>query len=136
MGINCINVIIILIIDPEWECAVGFLKEQSLWLIMAEPRTSSPSVSFYNLHTGYLGIPHRQQAMSTSIMITQSGPLLRMIIVAEFNVTESFGWPELQIIRNETGIVFTTGDIQPKPTGYLNVYEYNLSTRLPFRVKV
>ena len=26
--------------------------------------------------------------------------------------------------------------IQPKPTGYLNVYEYNLSTMLPFEVTV
>ena len=86
---------------------MGFLKEQSLRLIMAVLRTSSPSVSFYNMRTGYLGIPHRQQAMSTSVMITQSGPLQRMIIVAEFNVTMSYGWPELQIIRNDSDIVFT-----------------------------
>ena len=62
-----------------------------------------------------------------SMPLTQSGPLKRLIIAAEFDVTVSSGWPELQIIRNLTDIVFSTNTSKPKPMGYLNVYEYNLS---------
>ena len=33
----------------------------------------------------------------------------------------------MQIIRNATDVVFTTNTTEPKPTGYLNVYEYDVS---------
>ena len=51
-----------------------------------------------------------------------------MIIAAKFNISVRVGWPELQIIRGAR-TVFSTNTMEPKPTGYLNVYEYNLSAR-------
>ena len=81
-----------------------------------------PSVYLYS----YTRIPQS----ATSMPLTQSGPLKKLIIAAEFDVTASAGWPVLQIIRNATNhtyVVFTTNTIEPKPTGYLNVYEYDVS---------
>ena len=49
--------------------------------------------------------PHGQ--LATSMPLTQSGPLKKLIIAAEFDVSASAGWPELQIIRNATDVVFT-----------------------------
>ena len=82
-----------------------------------------PSVYLYS----YTRIPQS----ATSMPLTQSGPLKKLIIAAEFDVTASAGWPELQIIRNaanHTCVVFTTNTTEPKPTGYLNVYEYDISS--------
>ena len=81
-----------------------------------------PSVYLYS----YTRIPQS----ATSMPLTQSGPLKKLIIAAEFDVTASAGWPELQIIRNAANhayVVFTTNTTEPKPTGYLNVYEYDIS---------
>ena len=85
-----------------------------------------PSVYLYS----YTQIPQP----TTSMPLTQSGPLQKLIIAAEFDVTASAGWPELQIIRNATDVVFTTNTTEPKPTGYLNVYEYDVSNDM-FEVK-
>ena len=74
------------------------------------------------------GIPH--QAMS--MQFTRSGALRKMVIAARFDIHVPVGWPELQIIRiaNDgiSNIVFTTNTMEPKPTGYLNLYEYDLIT--------
>ena len=81
-----------------------------------------PSVYLYS----YTRIPQS----ATSMPLTLSGPLKKLIIAAEFDVTTSAGWPELQIIRNAANhayVVFTTNTTEPKPTGYLNVYEYDIS---------
>lgn len=112
------------------ECAVGFLDEQSLQVIVnvtsARSAGAHPSVYLYS----YTQISQP----ATSMPLTQSGPLKKLIIAAEFDVTASAGWPELQIIRNATDVVFSTNTIEPKPTGYLNVYEYNVSTDM-FEIK-
>ena len=70
---------------------------------------------------------------ATSMPLTQSGPLKKLIIAAQFDVTVSAGWPELHIIRN-AAVAFSTGTREPKPTGYLNVYEYHISADM-FEVK-
>ena len=57
---------------------------------------------------------------ATSMPLTPSGPLKKLIIAAEFDVTASASWPELQIIRNAT-VVFTANTTEPKPTGYLSM---------------
>ena len=113
---------------PEQECAVGFLDEKSLQKIVGSAGTY-PSVLLYS-YTPSSGTPQP----ATSMSLTRSGPLKKVIIAAEFDVTVSNGWPELQIIRNVTDVVFTTNTTEPKPTGYLNVYEYDISTDM-FEVK-
>ena len=66
-----------------------------------------------------------------SMPFTQSGPLRKMVIAAKFDIDVPDGWLELQIIRTVNGgtpnVVFTTNTMEPKPTGYLNLYEYNLT---------
>ena len=63
--------------------------------------------------------------------LTQFGTLRKMIIAARFNIMIPVGWPELQIIRNANNgtsyVAFTTDTTEPKPTGYLSVYEYDLT---------
>ena len=84
-----------------------------------------PSVYLYSYTEPY---DTRAPQPATSMPLTQSGKLKKLIIAGEFDVTVSAGWPELQIIRNATDVVFTTSTAEPKPTGYLNVYEYDIST--------
>ena len=76
-------------------------------------------------------------AMSTPF--TQFGSLKKIVIAARFNVHVPDGWPELQIMRMADGgissVEFTTNAMEPKPTGYLNLYEYNL-TATNFTIQV
>lgn len=99
---------------------MGFLNEQSLRMIVEAPRDESRSFIFTE-------IPH----LDMSMPLNQSGPLRKMIMAAFFYVTASVGWPELQIIRRASNgtsyIAFTTNTIEPKPTRYLNLYEYDLA---------
>ena len=115
---------------PEQECAEGFLDKQSLQMIVdvARENTTPLNVSVYQL------FPEIVVPTYTSMRLNQSGPLRKMIIAAKFNVAMSSGWPQLQIIRNGNNLTFTTNTTEPKPTGYLNVYEYNL-TAANFQVK-
>ena len=66
--------------------------------------------------------------MAMSMPFTQLGLFRKIIIAAMFT---SIGWPRLQVIRranNGTPYVrFSTHMKEPKPTGYLNVYEYDVS---------
>ena len=75
------------------------------------------------------GIPH----LAMSMPFTQFGPLRKIIIAARFNIRVPVGWPELQIIRTAnngtSNVVFTTNATEPKPTGYLNLYEYDLAPK-------
>ena len=100
---------------------MGFLNEQLLQRIVDVPRSANSFVSLYS-YSQFPGISTKAMSMP----LTQSGSLRKIIIAAEFDVTVKSGWPELQIIRNATDFVFTTNTIEPKPTGYLNVYEYRL----------
>lgn len=65
-----------------------------------------------------------------SMPINESGLLVRFFIAAKFNYTISSGWPVLQIRRriNSTlsfvTLISTTKE--PRPTEYLNVFEYNV----------
>ena len=108
---------------PGQQCAMGFLNKKSLRMIVNAPRDTYSSNSF-----SFLGIP--PMAMSMSMPLTQSGYLSKMVIAARFDVLMPGGWPELQIIRNASSgtsnVVFNTST-EPKPTEYLNVYEYNLT---------
>ena len=71
------------------------------------------------------------------LMTTQSMPLnetgrhIKFVIAAKFNHSAPSGWPVLQIRRsvsidNVTTLVMTRLDLEPRPTGCLNVFEYEL----------
>ena len=102
---------------------MGFLNEQSLIMIVKTARNDLASFSFE-----FPGILHPAAAMSMSV--GKVGPLRKIVIAARVNISVAVGWPELQIIRtirDETpNTVFTTNATEPKPTGYLNLYEYDL----------
>ena len=74
-----------------------------------------------------------------SMPVNKSGPLNKIIIAARFDVTMPIGWPEVQIMRRRDNgmsyIAFTTNTTEPKPTGYLNLYEYDLSEAARFIIK-
>ena len=101
---------------------MGFLSKQSVRMIVVEAlQDIYNSTSF-----SFPGIFH----MAVSMPFTQSGPLRKMVIAAKYNVSVHVGWPELQIIReanNSYCIAFATNTTEPKPTGYLNLYEYDLT---------
>ena len=103
---------------------MGFLNEQSLRMIVDAPRNAYSSSPF-----SFPGVP----PMVMNIPFTQSEPLRKMVITARFNVSAPVGWPELQILRNASNgaetsyVAFTTNTTEPTPTGYLNVYEYDLT---------
>ena len=110
---------------------MGFLNEQSLTMIVDAQRDVYNEQSF--------SFPPEMPHLAMSMPFTQSGPLRKLIIAATFDVSMPVGWPELQIIRNASNgtayintIAFATSTsnvtAEPKPTKYLNVYEYNLTT--------
>ena len=81
---------------------------------------------------------------SRNLQLTQSGHLRRILIAARFNATARVGWPKLQIVRmgsstiygsaSDDIVVFTTNTTEPRPTGYLNVYEYELNNSASVQV--
>ena len=80
-----------------------------------------------NLASFYFpGIHHPAMSMT----VGKVGPLRKIVIAARFNISVAVGWPELQIIRTVSDeipkVAFTTNATEPKPTGYLNLYEYDL----------
>ena len=106
---------------------MGFLNEQSLRMIVEAAQNMYNITSFTFPGIIYSGV--------ISMPFTQSGPLRKMVIAARFNVRVPIGWPELQIIRtanngtSRSDIAFSTSAMpEPKPTGYLNLYEYDLTT--------
>ena len=69
------------------------------------------------------------------LMTTQSRPLnetgchIKFAIAAKFNHSAPSGWPVLQIRRRVGDNTFNTlvmTELEPRPTGYLNVFEYEL----------
>ena len=99
---------------------MGFLNEQSLRMIVEAPRDMNDLASFS------FSIPY----LTSAVPVSQCGPLKKVVIAARFDVSVPVGWPEMQIMRRESNgiykIVFTTNTTEPKPTGYLNLYEYDL----------
>jgi hypothetical protein len=95
---------------------MGFLKNESLQVIVDAPRDSSNSFNF-------------TPATTQSMPIKESGLLVKFFIAAKFNHTISSGWPIIQIRRrthtNNFSQVFSTA-MEPRPTGYLNVFEYDV----------
>ena len=80
--------------------------------------------------------------LAMSAPLTQSGQLKKMVIAARFNASVQDGcWPKLQIIREfknsgiSSVILYEITDSEPKPTGYLNFYEYDL-TETNFDIQV
>ena len=59
---------------------------------------------------------------SESIPLNDSGSLIKFIIAAKFNHNDPSGWPILQIRRR--GNVTAMTQLEPRPTGYLNVFEF------------
>ena len=113
---------------------MGFLKEQSLMMIVQSHEMISqplPSVRLFSF-------PGPSQ-LAMSAPLTQSGQLKKMVIAARFNASvQDGGWPELQIIREFESSVMSSVifiDSEPKPTGYLNFYEYDL-TETNFDIQV
>ena len=100
-------------------CAMGFLKKKSLQVIVDAPRDNRIYNSFNILLSNI-------QSMPTN----ESGLLEKFFIAAKFDHTIPSGWPLLQIRRrihtsNSLNLVFSTS-MEPRPTGYLNVFEYNV----------
>ena len=93
---------------------------------MEAPRNIYDNDSF-----SFPGIPRPAMSMP----FTQFGPLRKIVIAARFDVHIPIGWPELQIARIANNayvtynVVFTTNATEPKPTGYLNLYEYDLAPK-------
>ena len=103
-------------------CAVGFLNRQSLNLIVDAPRDD-------RIHKSL----HFRQHTLQSMPLTESGHLVRFIIAAKFNHSVSSGWPTLQIERkvsNDSHEVVAMTTLEPRPTGYLNVFEYEMSAEV------
>ena len=109
---------------PGQQCAMGFLNEQSLEMIVSAPRDNYSSRSLSS-------VPGSLMAMS--MPFTQQGLFRKIIIAAMFNPNASVGWPSLRVIRRASNgtpyVPFSTHMEEPKPTGYLNVYEYDVSTQ-------
>ena len=97
---------------------MGFLNEQSLGIIWNASRLFSQDSACLHF-SGMI-------SNSIHLRLTQSGQLRRLFIAAKFNATAHFGWPELQIM-NTTDTYNVTLAMEPRPTGYLNVYEYELN---------
>ena len=113
----------IIIIDTSTQnCAMGFLKKESLQVIADAPRDNRIYNSF----------DFRRTNIIQTMAISESGLLVKFFIAAQFDHTIPSGWPLLQIKRrihtNDSSYlsrVFST-TMEPRPTGYLNVFEYDV----------
>ena len=97
--------------DSSRSCVKGFLNRQSLEMIVDAPRETT---IFKFLNT--------TQGTFQSMPLSTSGDMLKCIIAAKFDHSEPSGWPMLQIKRS--GNVTAMTQSEPKPSGYLNVFEY------------
>ena len=110
---------------------MGFLNKQSLRMVWSASRCYQ---DYRSLH--FPGII----SSSTNLQFTQSGRLRRIVIAAKFNATAHVGWPKLQIMRINVErdaydiVASTTNTTEPRPTGYLNVYEYELNNSVTVEI--
>ena len=98
---------------------MGFLNRQSLYRIVDAPIDD--------------GILHFRQHTLLSMPLAESGHLVRFIIAAKYNHSIPSGWPALQIRRrvsNDSHAVVAMTTLEPRRTGYLIVFEYNLSAEV------
>ena len=108
--------------EANSSCAVGFLNQISLGRIINAPRDNSV---------------HQLLSFSedtTTVLLTsvESGYtyLMSVTIAAKFNHTVPYGWPSLQVRRpsnNGSYVSVYVTESEPRSTGYLNVFEYDLS---------
>ena len=118
------NIVNILNIDTSSQhCALGFLKNKALQVIVDAPRDNRIYNSFNVILSNTQSMP-----------INESGLLEKFFIAAKFDHTVPSGWPVLQIRRiihtNDSSYfsqVFST-TMEPRPTGYLNVFEYDVQS--------
>ena len=105
---------------------MGFFNERSLRIVLSASRYSQPPLHFPGIIT----------SDSMNLQFTKSGHLRRIIIAAKFNATVRVGWPKLQIMRIDMRqhTVASTNTTEPRPTGYLNVYEYVLNNSVTVNV--
>jgi hypothetical protein len=100
---------------------MGFLKNESLQVIVDAPRDNRIYNSFNFILKNILSMP-----------ISESGLLVKFFIAAKFNNTIPSGWPVLQIRRrihtSDSSYLREVFSItmEPRPTGYLNVFEYDV----------
>ena len=112
-----INVMNIFIDASSQHCAMGFLKKESLRVIVDAPRDNTVYFSFPLNNT-------------QSVPINESGLLVKFFIAAKFDHAIPSGWPVLQIRRrvytnNFSYLVYNTAT-EPRHIGYLNVFEYDV----------
>ena len=97
--------------ESSRSCVKGFLNRQSLELIVDAPRDNT---IFRFLNT--------TQGTFQSMPLSTSGDTLKCIIGTKFNHSDPSGWPILQIRRR--GNVTAMTQLEPRPTGFLNVFEF------------
>ena len=114
----------IIIIDSSTQnCTMGFLKKKSLQVIVDAPRDNRIFNAFN----------FSRVANVQSMPISESGSLVKFFVATKFDHTIPSGWPVLQIRRrihtiissSYFRVVFST-TMEPRPTGYLNVFEYDV----------
>ena len=126
-------------IDQNSNCTDDFLSEQTLQSIVQNSLQSDKAPMFDELNDTQSNRLH----IIPDMTLTSTGLLTKWTFAAKFNhnidgEAES-SWPELQIWRKsrESGNQYTKisgSSMEPRPTGYLNVFEYDLSEH-PVEVK-
>ena len=109
--------------ETNSSCAVGFLNQVSLRQIVNAPRD--------NRVYGHLTFSEDAATVLLTSPVKQGSVyLVRLAIAAKFNHAIPFGWPALQTRRlydNGSLLSLYITKSEPRPTGYLNVFEYDLS---------
>ena len=98
---------------------MGFLDRQSLTMIVDAPTDHDQLIS-----TPLRNVTHNCTIQSN---LSFSGRhLIKFVIAAKFNHSTSSGWPVLQIrrVHNDSFNTINVTKLEPRPTGYLNVFEY------------
>ena len=97
---------------------MGFLKEESLYIILH-------AFKDHRIHNNL----HFRQENIQIISMNKSGLLAKFLIAAKYDHTIPSGWPALQI-RRRVNLSYHVVQIstmkEPRPTGYLNVFEYDM----------
>ena len=109
--------------EANSSCAVGFLNQISLGRIVDAPRDNS-------VHQLLNFSEDATAVLLTSPVKPGYTYLMRVTIAAKFNHAVPYGWPSLQVRRpsnNGSYVSVYVTESEPRSTGYLNVFEYDLS---------
>ena len=73
---------------------------------------------------------HYPLESAQSVPLNESGRVMKIVMAAKFYHSIHSGWPILQIRRriNNSLVVVDMAMSEPKSLGYLNVFEYDMST--------